>query len=55
MIALTFLPEDEVVVASTDYDWRQYEVKVIVPCHDCQANQIRVFGQFTNTHGRDFK
>ncbi|RUS75792.1 hypothetical protein EGW08_016453 [Elysia chlorotica] len=43
-------PGDEVVVASTDFDWRQYEVKTIVPCSDCGPNQIRVDGGFEHMH-----
>ncbi|GFO45245.1 transmembrane protein 2-like [Plakobranchus ocellatus] len=43
-------PGDQVVVASTDYDWRQAEVKTIVECHDCASNQFRVEGEFLHTH-----
>ncbi|GFO45238.1 transmembrane protein 2-like [Plakobranchus ocellatus] len=41
---------DEVVVASTDFDWRQAEVKTIVSCRECEPNQIRVDGAFKYTH-----
>ncbi|GFO45235.1 transmembrane protein 2, partial [Plakobranchus ocellatus] len=41
---------DEVVVASSDFDWRQYEVKTIVECPDCEPNQIRVDGDFKFSH-----
>ncbi|KAK3713284.1 hypothetical protein RRG08_043866 [Elysia crispata] len=43
-------PGDEVVVSSTDFNWRQYEVKTIVSCRECQPNQIRVDGGFKYTH-----
>ena len=39
-------PGDEVVLASTDFDWRQAEVKTIVDCDDCKPNQIRVEGRY---------
>ncbi|RUS75791.1 hypothetical protein EGW08_016452, partial [Elysia chlorotica] len=43
-------PGDEIVVASTDYKWRQAEVKTIVSCNDCEPNQIRVHGDFQYSH-----
>ncbi|GFR65862.1 transmembrane protein 2-like [Elysia marginata] len=41
---------DEIVVASTDFDWTQAEVKTIVQCPDCARNQIRVDGEFFYSH-----
>ncbi|KAK3732303.1 hypothetical protein RRG08_006572, partial [Elysia crispata] len=35
-------PGDKVVVASTDFDWRQAEVKTILPCLDCSAYQVKL-------------
>ncbi|XP_076471153.1 cell surface hyaluronidase CEMIP2-like [Babylonia areolata] len=41
---------DEIVVASTDFDWRQAEVKKILPCDTCRPDQIRVDGAFQYSH-----
>ncbi|GFO45232.1 transmembrane protein 2-like [Plakobranchus ocellatus] len=38
----TWRPGDEIVVASTDFEWRQAEVKTIIPCRECMPNQVRV-------------
>ncbi|GFO45244.1 transmembrane protein 2-like [Plakobranchus ocellatus] len=46
----SWLPGDQIVVTSTDYDWRQAEVKTIVKCFDCASNQIRVDGEFKYSH-----
>ncbi|KAK3713278.1 hypothetical protein RRG08_043860 [Elysia crispata] len=43
-------PDDQVVVTSTDFDWRQTEVKTIVPCYDCASNQFRVDDEFRYSH-----
>ncbi|XP_076451163.1 cell surface hyaluronidase CEMIP2-like [Babylonia areolata] len=41
---------DAVVVTSTDYDWRQAEVKHLVECTDCADNQIRLDEPFQYMH-----
>ncbi|GFS25367.1 transmembrane protein 2-like [Elysia marginata] len=41
---------DEVIVASTDFEWRQAEIRKIVPCRECQANQVRVDADFHYSH-----
>ena len=33
---------DDILVTSTDFDWRQAEVKKMVECPDCAPNQIRL-------------
>ncbi|KAK3784405.1 hypothetical protein RRG08_006571, partial [Elysia crispata] len=35
-------PGDKIVVASTDFDWRQAEVKTILPCLDCSPYQVKL-------------
>ncbi|GFR79019.1 transmembrane protein 2-like [Elysia marginata] len=42
-------PGDEIVVASTDFEWTQAEVKTIVQCPDCARNQIRVDGDILSS------
>nr|KAG5690765.1 hypothetical protein BaRGS_013055 [Batillaria attramentaria] len=37
-------PGDEVVVTSSDYDWRQAEVRRVLACSTCTASQIRLDG-----------
>ncbi|KAK3713288.1 hypothetical protein RRG08_043869 [Elysia crispata] len=41
---------DEVIVASTDFEWRQAEIRTIIPCRECSPNQIRVDGDFLYNH-----
>ncbi|XP_070199787.1 cell surface hyaluronidase CEMIP2-like isoform X2 [Littorina saxatilis] len=41
---------DEILVTSTDFDWRQAEVKKIIACGDCAANQIKLDSPFENLH-----
>ncbi|XP_076471152.1 cell surface hyaluronidase CEMIP2-like [Babylonia areolata] len=41
---------DQIVVASTDFEWRQAEVKTIMTCTDCQSNEVRVDGPFQYSH-----
>ncbi|XP_052080396.1 cell surface hyaluronidase-like [Mytilus californianus] len=41
---------DTVVIASTDYDWRQAEDKTLIECPSCNDNQIRVSGPLKFTH-----
>ncbi|GFO06520.1 transmembrane protein 2-like [Plakobranchus ocellatus] len=41
---------DEIVVASTDFDWKQAEIRTIVECTDCADNQVRVDGDFRYSH-----
>ncbi|GFR70414.1 transmembrane protein 2-like [Elysia marginata] len=43
-------PGDQVVVASTDFEWRQAEVKTILPCPDCSPYQVKLEGEFKYTH-----
>ncbi|RUS68707.1 hypothetical protein EGW08_023530, partial [Elysia chlorotica] len=45
-----WIPGDKVVVASTDFDWRQAEVKTILPCSDCSPYQVKLEGEFHYTH-----
>ena len=33
---------DKILVTSTDYDWRQVEVKQAVECPECAPNQIKL-------------
>jgi len=45
-VADLLTPGDKIVVASTDFDWRQAEVREIVDCRqECSASQIRVDGK----------
>ncbi|XP_063411187.1 cell migration-inducing and hyaluronan-binding protein-like [Mytilus trossulus] len=41
---------DTVVIASTDYDWKQAEEKTLIECPSCNDNQIRVSGPLKFTH-----
>ncbi|KAL8565391.1 hypothetical protein ACOMHN_029086 [Nucella lapillus] len=41
---------DEIVVSSSDYDWRQAETKKIVKCPTCQPDEVRVEGGFKFMH-----
>ncbi|CAG2235555.1 TEME2 [Mytilus edulis] len=41
---------DTVVIASTDYDWRQAEDKTLIDCSSCSDNQIRVSSPLKFTH-----
>ncbi|GFN91401.1 transmembrane protein 2-like [Plakobranchus ocellatus] len=43
-------PGDKVVVASTDFEWRQAEMKTILPCPDCTNYQVKLEGEFQYTH-----
>lgn len=38
----TWQQGDQIVIASTDYDWEQAEERTIVFCPDCQKNQFRI-------------
>ncbi|KAK7481482.1 hypothetical protein BaRGS_00027244, partial [Batillaria attramentaria] len=41
---------EKVLVTSTDYDWRQAEVREIFRCPECKENQIRVNETFRFMH-----
>ncbi|KAL8580665.1 hypothetical protein ACOMHN_004707 [Nucella lapillus] len=41
---------DAILVTSTDYEWRQAEVKHLVECSDCANNEIRLDAPFENMH-----
>ncbi|KAK7490147.1 hypothetical protein BaRGS_00018669 [Batillaria attramentaria] len=41
---------EQIVVASTDFDWRQAEMTTIMECSQCQPDEIRVTGPFRYTH-----
>ncbi|KAK7098320.1 cell surface hyaluronidase-like [Littorina saxatilis] len=41
---------DKIVIASTDFDWEQAEVREIINCRDCSRSQIRVNQAFENPH-----
>ncbi|CAC5383977.1 TEME2 [Mytilus coruscus] len=41
---------DTVVIASTDYDWKQAEEKTLIECPSCSDNQIRLSGSLKFTH-----
>ena len=45
------VPGDKIVVASTDFDWKQAEVREIVDCQkECTSkSQIRVNGKSCST------
>ncbi|XP_046569439.1 cell surface hyaluronidase-like [Haliotis rubra] len=43
-------PDDRIVVASTDFDWRQAEEFKLVKCDDCQANEVRLDHSFEHVH-----
>lgn len=43
-------PKDRVVVASTDYSMHQAEEFTLLPCPQCQPNQVRVKGKI-HSHG----
>ncbi|XP_070200699.1 cell surface hyaluronidase CEMIP2-like [Littorina saxatilis] len=48
-------PGDKIVVASTDFDWEQAEVREIVDCNgECTNSQIRVSSPFQYTHYGNF-
>ncbi|XP_078319448.1 cell surface hyaluronidase-like [Crassostrea virginica] len=38
----TWLPGNQVVILSTDFDWKQREFGTIVACPNCQKNQVKV-------------
>ncbi|XP_062998722.1 inactive cell surface hyaluronidase CEMIP2-like [Elgaria multicarinata webbii] len=40
----SWLPGDEVVVASTDYSMHQAEEFRLLPCPECQSNQVKIDG-----------
>ena len=43
---------DRVVVASTDYDWRQAEERTLRQCDECTSNQVQLDCKF-NQRKRD--
>lgn len=45
---------DQLVVASTDFDWQQAEVRTIIPCPSCSARQVRVDDSFNYLHYGNF-
>ena len=41
-----FVLGDKIIIASTDYDWKQAEEKTIMNCGDlCAPNQVRLWGR----------
>ncbi|XP_052081131.1 cell migration-inducing and hyaluronan-binding protein-like [Mytilus californianus] len=50
MYALLTTKGDTVVIASTDYDWKQSEDKTLIECPSCSDNQIRLSGPLKFTH-----
>ena len=45
-VGVLLVPGDKIVVASTDFDWKQAEVREIVDCQkECSKSQIRVDGK----------
>ncbi|XP_076471805.1 cell migration-inducing and hyaluronan-binding protein-like [Babylonia areolata] len=47
-------PGDRIVVASTDYDWRQAEVREVIRCDHCGPSQVRVNATFRYRHYGNF-
>ena len=38
------------VVASTDYDWRQAEERTVIECEECNSNQVQLDCKCTSLH-----
>ncbi|XP_025088635.1 protein DDB_G0287365-like isoform X2 [Pomacea canaliculata] len=47
-------PGDQIVVVSTDFDWRQAEVRTLIPCSTCSRRQVRVNETFQYMHYGNF-
>lgn len=44
-MSVSALAGDEVIVTSTDFDWRQAETFKILRCDECANNEIRLDGE----------